>query len=103
MAPDAGRRLAEGAGLRGLLAYQWAHPGKQLLFMGQEFGQRAEWSEERGLDWYLLDDTDSPRRPADASPTSTRVYRTTPALWSRDTTPAGFAWIDANDSAATTC
>ncbi len=42
------------AGLRGLLAYQWAHPGKQLLFMGQEFGQRAEWSEERGVDWYQL-------------------------------------------------
>ncbi len=44
------------AGLRSLLAYQWAHPGKQLLFMGQEFGQRAEWSEERGVDWFQLDE-----------------------------------------------
>ena len=51
-----GNDHVKAAGLRGLLAYQWAHPGKQLLFMGQEFGQRAEWSEERGLDWYQLDE-----------------------------------------------
>ena len=43
-----GNDHVKAAGLRSLLAYQWAHPGKQLLFMGQEFGQRAEWSEERG-------------------------------------------------------
>ena len=49
-----GNDHVKAAGLRGLLAYQWAHPGKQLLFMGQEFGQRAEWSEERGLDWFQL-------------------------------------------------
>ena len=51
-----GNDHVKAAGLRSLLAYQWAHPGKQLLFMGQEFGQRAEWSEERGLDWYQLDE-----------------------------------------------
>ena len=51
-----GNDHVKAAGLRGLLAYQWAHPGKQLLFMGQEFGQRAEWSEERGVDWYQLDE-----------------------------------------------
>ena len=51
-----GNDHVKAAGLRSLLAYQWAHPGKQLLFMGQEFGQRAEWSEERGLDWWQLDE-----------------------------------------------
>ena len=44
------------ANLRALLAYMWAHPGKQLLFMGGEFGQDREWSEQRSLDWDLLDD-----------------------------------------------
>ena len=51
-----GNDHVKAAGLRSLLAYQWAHPGKQLLFMGQEFGQRAEWSEERGVDWFQLDE-----------------------------------------------
>jgi hypothetical protein len=46
-----GNDHVKAAGVRGLFAYQWAHPGKQLLFMGQEFGRRAEWSEERGVDW----------------------------------------------------
>ena len=46
------------AGLRALLAYMWAHPGKQLLFMGSEFGQGAEWSADRGLDWWVLNEDD---------------------------------------------
>ena len=43
------------ANVRAYLSFMWAHPGKQLLFMGQEFGQPSEWSEERGLDWWILD------------------------------------------------
>ena len=43
------------ANLRAYLAFMWAHPGKQLLFMGQDFGQPSEWSEQRGLDWWILD------------------------------------------------
>jgi 1,4-alpha-glucan branching enzyme len=87
------------AGLRGLLAYQWAHPGKQLLFMGQEFGQRAEWSEERGVDWFQLDEqsfSDGIKRMVrDVN----GIYQSSRALWSRDTTHEGYSWIDANDSA----
>jgi 1,4-alpha-glucan branching enzyme len=76
----------------------WAHPGKQLLFMGSEFGQESEWSEARSLDWWLLDNPDHSglaRLVRDLN----AVYRQTPALYTRDTDPTGFAWIDANDSA----
>lgn len=87
------------AGLRGLLAYQWAHPGKQLLFMGQEFGQRAEWSEERGVDWFQLDEYGFSggikRMVADMN----AIYQSRRALWSRDVSHEGYSWIDANDSA----
>ncbi|MGZ4541618.1 MAG: alpha amylase C-terminal domain-containing protein, partial [Mycobacteriaceae bacterium] len=89
------------AGLRGLLAYMWAHPGKQLLFMGSEFGQPSEWSEERGLDWGLLADPGHghlhrgiQRMVTDLN----TVYRSQPALWTQDTSPHGFSWIDANDA-----
>ncbi|HET9143672.1 1,4-alpha-glucan branching protein GlgB [Actinophytocola sp.] len=85
------------AGLRALLAYMWAHPGKQLLFMGGEFGQVGEWSEGRSLDWELLSDPrhDGIRRlVADLN----AVYRAQPALYAADTRPEGFSWIDANDS-----
>jgi len=86
------------AGLRTLLAYMWAHPGKQLLFMGSEWGQGAEWSQEQGLDWWALDDeyhsgTQSLVRDLNAA------YRGAPALWALDYSPAGFGWIDANDAA----
>ena len=95
-----GNDHVKAAGLRGLLAYQWAHPGKQLLFMGQEFGQRAEWSEERGRRLVSA-------RRGRASPTGfsgwcsdmNGIYRSRRALWSRDTSPEGYSWIDANDSA----
>ncbi|MFD7202629.1 1,4-alpha-glucan branching enzyme [Streptomyces sp. NPDC059893] len=85
---------------RAYLGFMWAHPGKQLLFMGQEFAQGAEWSEAHGPDWWLLD-------PAyDAEPDHRGVldlvrdlnheYAAAPALWERDTTPAGFSWITAD-------
>ncbi|MCV7385718.1 1,4-alpha-glucan branching protein GlgB [Mycolicibacter longobardus] len=91
------------AGLRTLLAYQWAHPGKQLLFMGQEFGQRGEWCNERGVDWFQLD----PQVEPDGYSTGilrlvgdlNAHYRALPALWSQDSDPRGYSWIDANDSA----
>ena len=50
-----GDRWQQLANLRSLYAFMWAHPGKQLLFMGSEFGQESEWSEARSLDWWLLD------------------------------------------------
>jgi 1,4-alpha-glucan branching enzyme len=86
------------AGLRALLAYMWAHPGKQLLFMGGEFGQGGEWAEERSLDWWLLDD-DNHRGVQKLVRDLNGAYRRSPALWSRDNEPEGFEWIDANDAA----
>ncbi|NES31021.1 1,4-alpha-glucan branching protein GlgB [Micromonospora terminaliae] len=95
MPGDTWQRLAN---VRALLAYMWAHPGKQLLFMGCELADDREWSEERGLDWYLLHD------PARAGVQRlvgdlNRVYRETPALWAQDTDPAGFRWIAGDDVA----
>ncbi|MGN6743710.1 MAG: 1,4-alpha-glucan branching protein GlgB [Amnibacterium sp.] len=86
------------ANVRAYLAFQWAHPGKQLLFMGQEFGQRSEWSEERSLDWWILD------QPAHRGLLSfvgqlNRVYRENPAFWQQDASSAGFSWIDGSDAA----
>jgi 1,4-alpha-glucan branching enzyme len=86
------------ANLRALLAYMWAHPGKQLLFMGGEFGQGGEWAEERSLDWWLLDDSHHvgvQNLVRDLN----RAYRSAPALFTRDNDPGGFHWIDANDAA----
>jgi 1,4-alpha-glucan branching enzyme len=84
------------AGLRSLLGYMWAHPGKQLLFMGGEFGQGDEWSEQVGLEWHLL------QYPSHAGVQQlvrdlNSAYLTHPALWQQDSDPAGFEWIDAND------
>ncbi|MFC4885878.1 1,4-alpha-glucan branching enzyme [Streptomyces beijiangensis] len=83
---------------RAYLAFMWAHPGKQLLFMGQEFAQGAEWSEAHGPDWWLLD----PSYAAESDHRGVRdlvrdlntTYTATPALWQRDTDPAGFAWVE---------
>jgi len=95
MPGDEWRRFAN---LRALLAYMWAHPGKQLLFMGSEFGQGAEWSAERGLDWWALDNeyhSGVQRLVRDLN----NQYRDVPALWALDSSPEGFSWIDANDAA----
>jgi 1,4-alpha-glucan branching enzyme len=85
------------AGLRSLLAFMWAHPGKQLLFMGGEFGQEQEWSESRSLDWHLLDQP-LHRGVQTLLRDINSVYRSSPALFSADNKPEGFQWIDANDS-----
>ncbi|WP_040165280.1 1,4-alpha-glucan branching protein GlgB [Microbacterium gorillae] len=77
------------AGARGYLGYMWAHPGKQLLFMGQEFGQLSEWSEGRGLDWWILDQP-SHRALQDFVGALNAVYTRTPALWQRDHDGAAF-------------
>jgi len=92
-----GDRWKKLANLRAYLAFMWAHPGKQLLFMGGEFGQEAEWSESRSLDWWLLDHADH-RGVQTLVRDLNRVYRTVPALWERDASETGFHWIDANDA-----
>ncbi len=86
------------AGLRCLLAYQWSHPGKKLIFMGDEFGQTAEWSEGRSLDWWHTEDPlhEGLRRlVGDLN----ALYRAQPALWEQDDDGAAFRWIDADDAA----
>jgi 1,4-alpha-glucan branching enzyme len=98
MPGDTWQRLAN---IRALLAFMWAHPGKQLIFMGSELADDREWSESRGLDWGLLHD------PARAGVMRlvrdlNAAYRGTEALWSQDTTPEGFRWITADDAAHNT-
>lgn len=85
------------ANLRMLFGYMYAQPGKKLLFMGAEFGQWSEWYHEAGLDWHLLDETrhqQLQRWVADLN----RFYQNEPALYALDFDPAGFQWIDCNDS-----
>ena len=77
------------ANARAFLAYMWAHPGKQLLFMGQEFGQMSEWSEGRSLDWWMLDQPSHVQLQSFVSRLN-RVYREHPALWARDSDGAAF-------------
>ena len=75
------------ANLRALYAFMWAHPGKKLLFMGQEFGQEAEWSHERSLDWHLLENPEHSRHPgarARPQPQPTRSSRAVGARLRRD-------------------
>jgi 1,4-alpha-glucan branching enzyme len=96
-----GDRWQQLANLRAYLGYMWAHPGKQLLFMGSEFGQLSEWAESRSLDWWHLDDP-AHRGVLDLVRDLNTVYKDTEALWSQDVDPAGFQWIDANDAGGNT-
>src|SRR5690606_2288401 len=99
MAKMPGDHWQQAAGLRALLAYQWAHPGKQLLFMGGEFGQVSEWAESRSLDWHLLEYA-THQGIARLVKDLNALYRAEPALWAIDFEPAGFEWIDAGDAGA---
>ncbi|SEF00253.1 1,4-alpha-glucan branching protein GlgB [Ruania alba] len=84
------------AGVRLLLAYQWSHPGKNLLFMGGEFAQNTEWAEARSLDWGLSD-TPSHAGVRLMLRQLNLLYTASPALWADDFSPSGFEWIEAND------
>ncbi|PTE14996.1 1,4-alpha-glucan branching protein GlgB [Pseudogemmobacter blasticus] len=87
------------ANLRAFYGYMWGHPGKKLLFMGQEFAQGAEWNHNQSLDWHQLD------LPPHAGVQAlvrdlNNLYRKTPALHVNDCRPEGFEWIEANDAEA---
>jgi 1,4-alpha-glucan branching enzyme len=92
-----GDRWQQLANLRALLAYMWAHPGKQLLFSGGEFAQDAEWSEQHGLDWWLLEHAEH-RGVFRAVQDLNAAYRARPALWQQDFSPSGFAWLASDDA-----
>jgi len=86
------------ANLRALYALMYAHPGRKLLFMGNEFAQIREWNHDAELDWHLLDN------PAHAGVQRlvrdlNHLYRSRPALHARDDEPGGFDWIDVEDRA----
>jgi 1,4-alpha-glucan branching enzyme len=87
------------ANLRTLLAWMWAHPGKQLLFMGGEIAQSAEWSHDQSLDWHLLEQPEH-RGMQDLVRILNWRYRAEPALWGNDFSPEGFSWIDFRDTDA---
>jgi 1,4-alpha-glucan branching enzyme len=87
------------ATLRALFGYMWGHPGKKLLFMGGEFGQRREWNHDESLEWWVLqfpEHAGLARWVADLN----RLYRTEPALHELDFDAAGFEWIDCHDAEA---
>jgi 1,4-alpha-glucan branching enzyme len=90
------------ANLRSLYAFMYGHPGKKLLFMGGEFGQRGEWYHEASLDWHLLGmgpyHLGLQRLVQDLN----LLYRSQPALHQVDFGPEGFQWIDCNDWEAST-
>jgi len=91
-----GDEWQKAATLRTFLAHQWAHPGKQLLFMGQELGNPWEWNQAIQLPWQLKDyplHAGVRRLVGDLN----RIYKASPALYSQDFTPSGFTWLDAND------
>ncbi|MGI9034304.1 MAG: 1,4-alpha-glucan branching protein GlgB [Acidimicrobiales bacterium] len=93
-----GDRWQKAANLRALFGWMWAHPGKQLLFMGGEIAQSREWAFEESLDWHLLQYPEH-RGVQDLVRELNRCYRSQPSLWQRDFTPDGFRWIDASDVA----
>ena len=94
-----GDRWQKLATLRALYGFMWAHPGKKLLFMGSEFAQNDEWNESAGLQWYLTEYAEHQGVQKTVAELNS-TYRSTPALWEKDTNPEGFTWLVGNDGAA---
>ena len=97
-----GDRWQQLANVRAFLSWQWAHPGKQLLFMGTEFAQDQEWAEQRELDWGLLRRTTTTRACSGWSPTSTASTPTPRRCGRRTPRPTGFQWVEADDAGRNT-
>ena len=85
------------ANLKAGYTFMFGHPGKKLLFMGQEFAQEREWSEDRELDWYLLEEPKH-QQMQDFVKELLQLYKSTPAMYSADCAPEGFEWINADDA-----
>jgi 1,4-alpha-glucan branching enzyme len=85
------------ANVRAFLAYMWAHPGKKLLFMGQEIGQREEWNHNSGIRWELLE-FELHRKLQTLMRELNRLYRASPSLYQVDFHYSGFEWVDFHDS-----
>jgi 1,4-alpha-glucan branching enzyme len=94
-----GDRWQKLATLRALYGFMWAHPGKKLLFMGSEFAQNDEWNESAGLQWYLTEFAEHQGVQKTVAELNA-IYKSTPALWEKDTNPEGFTWLVGNDGAA---
>jgi 1,4-alpha-glucan branching enzyme len=94
-----GDRWQKLATLRALYGFMWAHPGKKLLFMGSEFAQNDEWNESAGLQWHLTEYAEHQGVQKTVAELNT-IYKSTPALWEKDTNPEGFTWLVGNDGAA---
>ncbi len=86
------------ANVRAFLAYMWGHPGKKLLFMGQDIGQREEWNSDGQVRWELLE-FDYHRKLQALVRELNRIYRSSPALYQVDFHYRGFEWVDFRDSA----
>ena len=94
-----GDRWQKLATLRALYGFMWAHPGKKLLFMGSEFAQNDEWNESAGLQWHLTEYAEHQGVQRSVAELNA-IYKSTPALWEKDTNPEGFTWLVGNDGAA---
>ena len=94
MPGDHGTKLAN---LRAYYGFMWGHPGKKLLFMGQEFGQVAEWSHDGEIDWAALNDPGHAGLKRLVRDLNT-LYRGTPALYALDSEARGFQWIEGGDA-----
>src|SRR5688572_23542348 len=81
-----------------LLGYQWLFPGKKLLFMGGEIGQRAEWNANGSVDWHLLDMGPYHRGLQRFIEDVNKLYKAEPSLWESDYDFEGFFWVDCSDS-----
>ena len=94
-----GDRWQKLATLRALYGFMWAHPGKKLLFMGSEFAQNDEWNESAGLQWYLTEFAEHQGIQKTIAELNA-IYKSTAALWEKDTNPEGFTWLVGNDGAS---